>query len=149
MELITVFTQTLVAIAVGYIAWQQYNLAVKQAFINKQRVKNELFDRRMSFVEETKEYIRSWDHGVLSSFSSHIARAELLFPESPIAQLKIMMEVGTKFCERLGRNDLHETETLEERNKRIHDDLIDNLNRHYAMFLSGVKEHLKIEEYNA
>lgn len=149
MEIITNTSQILVTIAVAYIAWQQLGLIKRQAYIDKERIKHELFDRRMEFINETKQYIKLWGEEDVAGFDSHIEKAKLLFPESPIAQLVIMKEIGYKYIERSNRKDFHHTETPESRKERIEVGATEELNRHYGRFIQGVRPILKIEEYKA
>ncbi len=149
MEEVTGISQILIALAVAGIAWQQYKLTKKQAYIDEQRIKHELFDRRLEFINETKIYIKPWDNEDLSSFSVHMDKARLIFPESPIAQLKIMHDIGRVHLERVHREDLHASETPESKKERLEEDIIEKLNTHYGRFVRGIEGLIKIEDYNA
>ncbi len=140
-------SQVIIALAVAWIAWQQYKITKRQAYIDSQRIKHELFDRRLAFINETKLYIKPWNIDDKASFDLHMQKAYWLFPDSAVSQLVIMAEIGNKFMERSARKDLHPSETPESRRKRLEADAVEKLNIHYGRFVKSVDSLMKIEEY--
>lgn len=147
MEILIGTSQSLIAIAVAVIAWQQYKLTQHQTRIDSQRIKHELFDRRIDFINQTEEYIKPWTKEEIIKFPTHIQKSKLLFPELSIAQLVIMNDIGNKFFTLDNSTDIHKNEILRERKERLEADILEKLNTHYSRFVKSVESLVKIEDY--
>src|SRR5690554_307044 len=150
MEMITATSQILVALAVAFIAWKQYRLASRQSRLDRERLKHELLDRRLEYINDTQRSIeKPWNFDVLSSFTAHIEKARLLFPSSSVACLVDMRGAAERHCEQFVRLGTNATESVEERHQRIGESLIQELNRYYRQFLGSAETLIKIEDYDA
>lgn len=149
MEIFSNLGQLVIALCVGVIAWNQYQLAKRQLYIDSQRIKHELFDRRMDSISQIGLYIRPWSSSDSDQFLAQIERAKFLFPESAVAELRLMCEIGNKYLERSVRKHTNVDESPESRKERYDIDLVEKMSGKYRQFVSRSEHLLKIEEYKA
>ncbi|UTF58922.1 hypothetical protein [Gilvimarinus sp. DA14] len=150
MELIASISQILIATSVAFVAWKQYQLSGRQAYLDRERLKHELFGRRYDFINDTSFFVyRNWDFDVLSSFDAHIAKAKLLFPKSAVGHLTQMRYAAEKHVQRMVKPASNNNETPEERIERIEESLVQALNSDYKIFISSIEYLITIEDYNA
>lgn len=147
MEIFSNLSELLIALCVGVITWNQYKLSRRLLYIDSQRIKQELFDRRMESIRQIGLYIRPWGCSDSGQFLAHIEREKFLFPESAVVELKLMWEIGHKYLERLQRKSANVDESPESRKERHNIDLVEKMSSKYRKFIGKSEYLLKIEEY--
>lgn len=148
LEIVVAIGQLAITASVAFLAYQQHKLAVSQEKRDIARLKHEIFDRRIEIIDRASKLVHSeWSKDTLAELDAIIAMAELLFPNAAVAELKGMREIGVKGMARLERQDFTESETREERDRRIKDDLLEKVGQKYGSLVRITKELLTVRDY--